>query len=108
MIFGSVTLFIIGIILLIFSILFFKGKTDLLHDYHRSNVDPKDNKKLGIGVGIGMLIGALGMIADGILFLISGDELNTTLFLLILFGSEILNIIISIKTIVKYNGKFID
>ena len=104
MVLVGIIIIVVGIGLLTISIFMMFGKVNLLHSYHRVNVKDEDKKMFGITTGLSLSIGALGILASGILDLIYLENLNMLAFTLTMFiplGISIILILIFIK---KYNG----
>ena len=104
MIIVGIIIIVSGLALLIISILMMFGKVNLLHSYHRENVKEEDKKMFGITTGLSLSIGALGIIASGILDLIYLDNLSILAFLLTMFIPLGISIILVLIFIKKYNG----
>ena len=101
-VFGICTL-IAAAILLVISVLLCCGFTNILHDYHTTNVKEEDRKKMGLSIGLSMLIGALGMISSGIVSIVTNDESIIILPIMLLIVPLVLSIILSLVFVKKYN-----
>ena len=95
---------VVGLLLLVMSILLCCGFTNLLHSYHRNNVDPKDNKKFGLSTGLSLMIAAFGTIADGLLAIFIKDESMLWLCPVVFCACFMVSMILTIIFIRKYNG----
>ena len=104
MIWVGIIIIVSGVALLVMSILMMYGKISLLHSYHYENVKEEDKKIFGLLTGLSLSLGALGLIAAGILDLIFLDNLSLTLFLLTMFIPLGISIILVLIVIKKYNG----
>ena len=93
-----------GIGLLTISIFVMFGKINLLHSYHREHVKDEDKKLFAILTGASLSIGALGLIAAGILEIIYLEELPLLLHNLVMFIPLGISIILVLIFIKKYNG----
>ena len=72
-IFG-ISVIIAGAIFLVIAILICCGLISILHDYHTMNVKEENRKKMGLSIGLSMLVGTLGMISSGIVSIVTNDE----------------------------------
>ena len=104
MIVYGIIILITGIIVLILSISLFLGHINLLHEYHRTNVKEEDRKKMGLSIGLSMLVGTLGMISSGIVSIVTNDESIIVLPILLLIIPLIIAIVLSLLFVKKYNG----
>ena len=104
MIIVGIIIIVSGLALLIISILMMFGKVNLLHSYHRVNDKEEDKKMFGITTGLSLSIGALGILASGILDLIYLDNLSILAFTLTMFIPLGISIILVLIFIKKYNG----
>ena len=97
---------VIGVIFFIISIINFSGNIKTLHSYHRKRVKKEDEKPLGRIVGTGMLIIALGMIANGIISIVCLNNPNEVIqkvaeiAVIVCFA---VGITLNIYGIIKYN-----
>lgn len=98
MIIYSLIMFAYAIAVIIVGILVYKGKTDLIHDYHQTNV--KDKTAYGKAMGKALLGISVPLIAVGIIALFTESAWVTVL---LLAGLAIAFIpIIAVQK--KYNG----
>ena len=103
MIFG-ISVIIAGTIFLVIAILLCCGLIGILHDYHTTNVKEEERKKMGLSVGLSMLVGTLGMISSGIVSIVTNDESIIVLPILLLIIPLIITIVLSLLFVKKYNG----
>ena len=103
----GIILIITGLSLLVMSILLILGHVNLLHDYHRKDVEKEDEKKLGRASGISLLIGALGAISSGISAFFWTEDLKFIFLFLIFIIPFIISVTLMLIFIKKYNGKLI-
>lgn len=103
----SIIVLIAGVALLVLSILLCLGFINLLHDYHRNNVAPKNKKKLGLSVGLSLLFASLGFISSALVSIFLNSESLIYLPLILLFVPLAISIISCVIFIKKYNGSFI-
>ena len=99
----SIIMLLVGVLFTVISILIYKGHTNLIHDYHQTDVT--DKQGYGRAFGKALSIMAVAFLISAVLGLFSGE-----LFVWLSLGVTVLGIIISIIFIVivqkKYNGKF--
>ena len=103
MIFG-ISVIIAGTIFLVIAILLCCGLIGILHDYHTTNVKEEDRKKMGLSIGLSMLIGTLGMISSGIVSIVTNNESIIVLPISLLIIPLIIAIVLSLLFVKKYNG----
>ena len=106
-IYGIIVL-LAGIGVLVISVLLCLGHIELLHDYHRNNVNEKDFKIFGLKTGLSLMLGSLGMISSGLIAIITRNESLSLLIMLLLFIPLFISIVLLVIVIVRYNKKFID
>lgn len=98
MILYSIIMFAVAALLIVLSILIYRGRTELIHDYHRTNVT--DDKAYGRAMGKALSVLALPLIAAGIAALFT-ESLLPTAILLIGFAVAFIPLLVAQK---KYNG----
>ena len=103
LVFGIIIL-VAGVALLAISILLCFGFINLLHDYHRNNVKPEDERKLGLSTGLSLMLGSFGFISTGIVAIVIKSESVIYLPLILLFVPLIISVAFCIIFIKKYNG----
>lgn len=98
MIFYSVIMFAVAFILIVVSAYIYRGKTELIHDYHQSQV----TDKAGYGKSMGKALAGISvpLIAAGIIGMFNTSVLPTLVLIIGLIISFIPIIIIQ----KKYNG----
>ena len=104
LIFG-ISVLVAGAIFLVIAILLCCGLTGILHDYHTTNVKDEDRKKMGLSIGLSMLVGTLGMFSSGIVSIVTNDESIIVLPILLLVIPLIITIVLSLLFVKKYNGE---
>jgi len=75
----SLIMFAGAIVLIIVGILVYKGKTDLIHDYHQTNVT--DKKAYGKAMGKALLGFSVPLIAAGVIAFFTKSVLVTVVLL---------------------------
>jgi len=68
----SLIMFLVGAIFVILSIAIYRGKTDLIHDYHRTKVT--DNTAYGKAFGKAMLVISAALLLSGIISLLGSSD----------------------------------
>ena len=106
MIGGFITCAVVGVICIVIGIINMCGNINTLHSYHRKRVRPEDVKKLGIFVGIGMILTGIGTLSLGG-GMLAFELTDKNIFLIasyILFGILMGGgIITTLVSIFKYN-----
>ena len=88
----------------IFAILSFKiynGKTELIHDYHQTNVEDKEAYGKGFGKALGVI--AAGIFISGIVGLFGDNDAIAMAAVIILFGGLFAGLWCIYKVQKKYN-----
>ena len=101
MILYSVIMFFVGALFLGISVAIYRGKTDLIHDYHQSKV--KDKAAYGKAFGKSMLVIAITMLLSGIVGLFGDTKTIAMISLLVLFSGLFIGISCIIIVQRKYN-----
>lgn len=89
----------------IFAILSFKiynGKTELIHDYHQTNVEDKEAYGKGFGKALGVI--AAGIFISGIVGLFGDNDAIAMAAVTILFGGLFAGLWCIYKVQKKYNS----
>lgn len=85
MILYSILMFAISILLIVISVMIYRGKTDLIHSYHQDRV--KDKASYGKAFGKALFAVALAPFVSGVIGLIaSSNLLKITAALVLIFG----------------------
>ena len=98
----SIIMFLVGLLFAVISIAIYKGKTDLIHDYHQTKVE--DKAAYGKDFGKAMFVVALGMILSGIISLFGDSEAVAKISVAVLFVGIIIGIVCIIVVQKKYNN----
>ena len=77
----SVIMFIVSALFTVLGIAIYKGKTDLIHDYHQTNVT--DKSAYGKAFGKAMLVIATVMLLSGIAGLFENSDILAVVILII-------------------------
>ncbi len=102
MILYSVILFLAAVPMGIISIAIYRGKTNLIHDYHQTNVT--DKAAYGRAFGKAMLVITTSLIISGAIALFASTEMLATISLAALFAGLIVGIACIVAVQKKYNG----
>ena len=102
MILYSIIMFIVAIAMGAISIAIYRGKTDLIHDYHQNKV----TDKVGYGKAFGkaMLVISAAMLISGIINLFGDSETVAMISVAVLFLGLIIGIACIIAVQKKYNN----
>ena len=79
--FYSIIMFLVAAIFMVVSIAIYRGKTDLIHDYHQTRV--KDKAAYGKAFGKAMFVITVALLLSGIIGLIENLELFAVAVLII-------------------------
>ena len=93
----SVIMFIVSALFTVLGIAIYKGKTDLIHDYHQTNVT--DKSAYGKAFGKAMLVIATVMLLSGIAGLFENSDILAVAILII-------GLVIGIGCIVAVQRKY--
>ena len=93
-----------GVILLVVAIFLCCGFVNLLHEYHRNNISPDNERKLGLSIGLSLIFGSSGLISSGLVSVIVRAESIIWLSMILLFVPLVISIVLCIVFIKKYNG----
>ena len=96
----SIIMFVVGLLFVGLSIAIYKGKTNLIHDYHQTNVT--DKAAYGKAFGKAMLVIAIAMLFSGIVSLLDDSEITTIIAVAVL----IIGLIIGFVCIAAVQKKF--
>ena len=96
----TVSMVLFSILFFVIAALIYKGKTELIHDYHRNNVTDKVGYGKAFGKSLGIM--AVGTAASGVVGL-WGERL-IWLALVVLFAGYLIGSVGIFITQKKYNG----
>ena len=102
MVFYSVIMFLVAVPFLWVSIAIYRGKTDLIHDYHRTKVT--DQKAYGKAFGRAMFIITAALFSSGILGLLGDPEKTAWVALAVLFAGLASGIAAIVAVQKKFNN----
>jgi hypothetical protein len=97
----SIILFLAAIPMLKISISIYKGKTDLIHDYHQTKVT--DKAAYGRAFGRAMLVVSASLLLSGIIGLFGFSDRMATIAVATLFIGLFIGIAMIIAVQIKYN-----
>ena len=98
----SIIMFLLGVLFAGVSIAIYKGKTDLIHDYHQTRVT--DKVAYGKAFGKAMLIVSMALLLSGIVGLSDDSEKTAWIALAVLFVGLMVGIICIIVVQKKFNN----
>ena len=101
MVLYSVIMFLAAVPMVILSIAIYRGKTDLIHDYHQTKVT--DKAAYGKAFGKAMLVVSAALLLSGIIGLFGNSEAIATLSVAVLFIGLFIGIACIIAVQKKYN-----
>ena len=92
----------VAILFIILSVAIYNGKTQLIHDYHQTNVKDKGAYGKAFGKALGVM--SLGMLLSGIIGLLGDDNLIALLSVAVLFVGIFAGLFCIYKVQKKYNN----
>jgi len=101
MVLYSLILFFAAVPMIIISISIYKGNTNLIHDYHQTNVT--DKVAYGKAFGKGMFVVSAALLLSGIIGLFDDTEIMATIALAVLFVGLFIGIAWIVAVQKKYN-----
>lgn len=101
MVLYSIILLLAAIPMTVVSISIYRGKTDLIHDYHQTKV--KDKAAYGRAFGKAMLVVSAALLLSGIIGLFGDSERIAAVAVAVLLVGLILGIAWIVAVQIKYN-----
>lgn len=92
----------VGILFFILSFSIYKGKTELIHDYHQTNVE--DKAAYGKGFGKALSVIAAGIFLSGIVGLFGEDTVTMLIAVAVLFAGLFIGLYCIYRVQKKYNS----
>ena len=92
----------VAFIMLVLAVLIYKGKTELIHDYHQTKVT--DKKGYGKAMGKALAVMAAGIFLSGITALFGDSDAIALTATVILFAAIIAGFVCIYTVQKKYNG----
>lgn len=100
----SVILFAVALIFLVLGILMYRGRTDLIIDYHQTRIRESDKKEYGRAFAKAMFGISLSMTASGVIALFGESKTIVLSSVAVLFVGLIVSIVRIAVIQNKYNG----
>ena len=97
----SIIMFSVAALFTGISIAIYKGKTNLIHDYHQTKVS--DKVAYGKAFGKAMLIISAALLLSGVVSLLDDTETMAMISLAVLFAGLIVGIACIVAVQIKYN-----
>ena len=101
MVLYSIILFLAAIPMIKISISIYKGKTDLIHDYHQTKIT--DKAAYGRAFGRAMMLNSAALLLSGIIGLFGFSDRMATIAVAALFVGLFIGIAMIIAVQIKYN-----
>ena len=101
MVLYSIIMFLAAIPMIKISIAIYKGKTDLIHDYHQTKVT--DKSAYGKAFGKAMFVVSTALLLSGIIGLFGGSEVISMIAVAVLFIGLFIGIAWIVAVQIKYN-----
>ena len=102
MVLYSLILFFVAVLMIIVSILIYKGNTNLIHDYHKTKVT--DKEAYGKAFGKAMFVVSASLLLSGIIGLFGNTKIMATIALAVLFVGLFIGIAWIVAVQKKYNN----
>ena len=97
-----IIMFLTAVPMIIISISIYKGNTNLIHDYHQTNVT--DKVAYGKAFGKGMFVVSAALLLSGIIGLLGDTEIMAMIALAVLFIGLFIGIAWIVAVQKKYNN----
>ena len=104
MIVYSIIMFVTAVLFLAFGIAVYNGNTDLIHDYHRTNIKESELQEYGRAFAKGLFAMFATLLISGIIALFGEESLIMAASLVVLFVGLIVSVMVLLKVQKKYNG----
>lgn len=106
MILYSIIMFVTGILFGTISLAIYRGKTNLIHDYHQTKVTDKAayGKAFGKAFGKAMLVISLSLLSSGIVGLFGDTKTVSMIAVTVLFVGMLIGLVCIIIVQKKYNN----
>ena len=101
MVLYAIILFLAAVPMLAISLAIYKGKTNLIHDYHQTRV--KNKAAYGKAFGKAMMVISTSLLLSGMISLFGESETIAALSVAVLFAGLLVGIICLIAVQIKYN-----
>ena len=97
----SIIMFLTAILFVVIGVAIYRGKTNLIHDYHQTNVT--DKSAYGKSFGKAMFVVSAALLLSGIISLFGGSELISMIAVAVLFVGLFIGIAWIVAVQIKYN-----
>ena len=101
MVLYSAIVILVAILLFGIGIAIYRGKTELIHDYHQTRV--KDKRAYGKAFGISMLVMASAMLISGIIGLFGDTKIIAMIAVSFLAAGLVMGVALIVAVQIKYN-----
>ena len=97
----SIIMFLVAILFTVFGTAIYKGKTDLIHDYHQTKVT--DKSAYGKAFGKAMFVVSMALLLSGMIGLFGSSERIAMISVAVLFIGLFIGIAWIVAVQMKYN-----
>ena len=101
----AIIMFLAAVLLFAVGAAIYRGRIDLIHDYHQDQVKEEEKPAYGRAMAKGLFVMAAGMLLSGVIALFDESKAYVMAGTGVLFACIIVSIIILVKVQKKYNGK---
>ena len=98
----SIIMFLTAVLFGVLGVAIYRGKTNLIHDYHQTNVT--DKSAYGKSFGKAMLVISAALLLSGIVSLLGDSEKNALIAVAVLIAGLIIGFICIVLVQKKYNN----
>lgn len=95
-----IIMLVLATVFAVLGAMIYKGKTNLIHDYHQTKIAEEDKEAYGKAFSNGIFTIAAGMLLSGIAELLNASKISVV----ILIAGIVIGIVIISKVQKKYNG----
>ena len=95
-----IIMLVLATVFAVLGAMIYKGRTNLIHDYHQTRIAEEDKANYGKEFSAGLFAIAAGMLLSGIAELLNASKISVV----ILIAGIVIGIVINGKVQKKYNG----
>ena len=100
----SIIMFVAAVLFLALGIAVYKGNTNLIHDYHQTNVKEAERTEYGKAFAKGMFTLCATLLISGAIALFGKENPIVAVSLAVLFAGLAASLVVLVKVQKKYNG----
>ena len=100
----SIIMFVTAVPFLALGIAIYKRNTELIHDYHQTNVKESERMEYGRAFSKGLFVICAALLISGIIALFGKENPIAAVSQIVLFAGLIASFVVLVKVQKKYNG----